>query len=207
MLGQCLSTRLYKRSFSGFLATLPTSALSRFPPPPAREICFAAAIGIPPFRLGGFSIPNNQACGRKLSRGESLRRRPPGLSQPSAPCERTDIRAGRGNLTKNKCLCANGTKRNGRTGLQPFSATSGTPLHPSVPGCRAGASRRGTKQIQEPERYCTALARKSSLLSAGIRLRFITRAVAARISVASTMIFTSHSSPMTTPSRTKPSWH
>ncbi len=66
----------------------------------AREICFAAAIWISPFRLGVFSIPKKQAYGRKLSRSESLRRRVPGLSQPDASCERTDIRAGRGNLTK-----------------------------------------------------------------------------------------------------------
>ena len=69
---------------------------------PAREICFAAAIGIPPFRLGVFSIPKNKACGRKLSQGEPFRRRPPGLSQPDAPCEHPDVRAGRGNLTN--CL-------------------------------------------------------------------------------------------------------
>ncbi len=59
----------------------------------------AAAIWIPPFRFGDFSIPKNKACGRKLSRSESLRRRPPGLSQPDAPCERTDIRARTENLT------------------------------------------------------------------------------------------------------------
>ena len=150
-----------------------------------------------------FHHTSNSGLRRKCRGASPFRRRPPGFSQPDAPCERTDIRAGRGNLTN---VVASGqwlvaSSQNGTNG-----AIKGSDFFDTA-HCRTGASRRGTKQIQEPERYCTAFVRKSSLLSAGIRLRFITRAVAVRISVASTMIFTSHSSPMSTPSRTKPSWH
>ena len=100
----------------------------------AREICFAAAIWIPPFRFGVFSIPKNKACGRKLSRSESLRRRPPGLSQPDAPYEHTDIRAKAENLTtpnrKNRRrfpldVAPPTTHHFGRVGVPPPTASYG----------------------------------------------------------------------------------
>ena len=47
--------------------------------------------------------------------------------------------------------------------------------------------------------------RRFSLLSAEIRLRFITRAVDSRISFASTITLTYHSSPRSRPKQTKPS--
>ena len=95
--GSYPSVRLYKHSFSGFLATRPMSAgrraartplatayatrYARVIPMiaprqfPAREICFAAAIRIAPSRLGIIIIPKIRPADGNFA-ARSLRRRP-----------------------------------------------------------------------------------------------------------------------------------
>jgi len=69
----------------------------------------------------------NAATG-KIPVVRHFRRRPPGLSQPDAPCERTDIRAGRGNLTSEVgAFLARRRKGWSCQGGRASSVTSGKP--------------------------------------------------------------------------------
>ena len=106
--GSAFSVRLYKRSFSGFLATLPMAAggghAGRVTLPLRGKSVLPQRFGSLHFALACLVYHKIRPTGgksrrRRMAHAHFFRRRPPGLSQPDAPCEHPDIRARAENLT------------------------------------------------------------------------------------------------------------
>ena len=102
--GSYPSVRLYKHSFSGFLATRPMSAGmaalgDRALPVPAREICFVHSSMVA-HALKTPILYQKSGLLTEISRRDLSAAGLSGLSLPDAPCEHTTIRATAANLTR-----------------------------------------------------------------------------------------------------------